>query len=125
MPDAQDFVKAVSSFNLDTAFPNMEAHAYDWRVDKYEPNRVWFTIRNTGTHTGPLKFLGRTIQPTGKVRCRSTPCYGSCDRQKCGLSWENLLPIPYLLSQLETHNCADSVLPAGGAGGAGVPVVHI
>ena len=64
---AQEFVKAVSTFNLDTAFPNMEAHAYDWRVDKYEPHRVWFTIRNTGTHVGPLKFFGRTIQPTGKV----------------------------------------------------------
>ena len=74
---AQDFVKAVSSFNLDTAFPNMEAHAYDWRVDKYEPNRVWFTIRNTGTHTGPLKFLGRTIQPTGKVRAERTALF-SC-----------------------------------------------
>ena len=86
LPGAQDFVKAVSSFNLDTAFPNMEAHAYDWRVDKYEPNRVWFTIRNTGTHTGPLKFLGRTIQPTGKVGYRSTPCYGPCCRQKCGVS---------------------------------------
>ena len=63
----QDYIKAVSSFNLDAAFPNMDSHAYDFRVDKYEPNRVWFTIRNTGTHTGPLKFLGRTIQPTGKV----------------------------------------------------------
>ncbi len=63
----QDYIKAVSSFNLDAAFPNMESHAYDFRVDKYEPNRVWFTIRNSGTHTGPLKFLGRTIQPTGKV----------------------------------------------------------
>ena len=29
--------------------------AYDFRVDKYEPNRVWFTTRFTATHTGPLK----------------------------------------------------------------------
>ena len=65
----------MSSFNLDSAFPNMDSHAYDFRVDHYEPNRVWFTIRNTGTHTGPLKFLGRTIQPTGKVRCHFiVPC---------------------------------------------------
>ncbi len=41
----QDYIKAVSSFNLDAAFPNMDSHAYDFRVDKYEPNRVWFTIR--------------------------------------------------------------------------------
>ena len=103
VPSAQDFVKAVSSFNLDTAFPNMEAHAYDWRVDKYEPNRVWFTIRNTGTHTGPLKFLGRTIQPTGKVRHRSTPCYGAEMRH------EKTCPHFLLVSKLETHNCADSM----------------
>ena len=53
----------------------MDSHAYDFRVDHYEPHRVWFTIRNTGTHTGPLKFLGRSIQPTGKVRWHSiVPC---------------------------------------------------
>lgn len=26
------------------------------QVDPYEPNRVWFTVRTTGTHTGTLKF---------------------------------------------------------------------
>ncbi|KAK9832690.1 hypothetical protein WJX81_000318 [Elliptochloris bilobata] len=70
----KDYIKAVSSFNLDTAFPNMNSHAYDFRVDKYEPNRVWFTIRNTGTHMGPLKFLGRTIKPTGKVVLGAPEC---------------------------------------------------
>lgn len=90
-PAAQDFVKAVSSFNLDTAFPNMEAHAYDWRVDKYEPNRVWFTIRNTGTHTGPLRFLGRTIQPTGKVRYTYMCSYGRVAGRHCGFLREDML----------------------------------
>lgn len=46
----------------------MDSHPYDWRVDKYEPNRVWWTVRNTATHTGPLTFFGSTYKPTGKVR---------------------------------------------------------
>ena len=60
-------MKAVSGFKLKEAFPNMNSHPYDWRVDKYEPNRVWWTVRNTATHTGPLKFFGATYKPTGKV----------------------------------------------------------
>jgi hypothetical protein len=66
----QDYVKAVRSFKLKDAFPNMESHPYDWRVDKYEPQRVWFTVRNTATHTGPLHFAGATYKATGKVRRR-------------------------------------------------------
>ncbi|BDA49419.1 hypothetical protein COCOBI_14-0360 [Coccomyxa sp. Obi] len=69
-----DFVKAVSGFNLKQAFPNMESHPYDWRVDKYEPNRVWFTVRNTATHAGPLTFFGATYKPTGKVVLGAPEC---------------------------------------------------
>jgi hypothetical protein len=67
----QDYITAVRSFNLKKAFPNMDAHPYDWRVDKYEPNRVWWTVRNTATHTGPLTFAGATYKPTGKVNVLS------------------------------------------------------
>eukprot|EP00200_Dunaliella_tertiolecta_P004250 CAMPEP_0202347024 /NCGR_PEP_ID=MMETSP1126-20121109/5563_1 /ASSEMBLY_ACC=CAM_ASM_000457 /TAXON_ID=3047 /ORGANISM="Dunaliella tertiolecta, Strain CCMP1320" /LENGTH=218 /DNA_ID=CAMNT_0048938515 /DNA_START=152 /DNA_END=808 /DNA_ORIENTATION=+ len=60
------YLEAVRSFKLKEAFPNMNPHAYDFRVDPYEQNRVWFTVRNTCTHTGPLRFL-TTYKPTGKV----------------------------------------------------------
>lgn len=63
----QDYIKAVSSFKLNDAFPNMDSHPYDWRVDHYEPQRVWFTVRSTATHTGPLHFAGTTYKATGKV----------------------------------------------------------
>ena len=63
----QDYVKAVRSFKLKDAFPNMESHPYDWRVDPYEPQRVWFTIRSTAKHTGPLNFAGATYKATNKV----------------------------------------------------------
>ncbi len=42
------------------------------RIDPFEPNRVWFTTRVTGTHTGTLKFGGSEYKATGKtvlVRC--------------------------------------------------------
>ena len=84
----QDYVKAVRSFKLKDAFPNMESHPYDWRVDKYEPQRVWFTIRNTATHTGPLHFAGATYKATGKVRRR----FKTSGWQSCALGWPcNLL----------------------------------
>ena len=69
----QDYVKAVRSFKLKEAFPNMESHPYDWRVDPYEPQRVWFTIRSTAKHTGPLHFAGATYKATNKVSACGTP----------------------------------------------------
>ena len=68
----QDYVKAVRSFKLKEAFPNMESHPYDWRVDPYEPQRVWFTIRSTAKHTGPLNFAGATYKATNKVSACDT-----------------------------------------------------
>ena len=68
----QDYVKAVQSFKLKEAFPNMESHPYDWRVDPYEPQRVWFTIRSTAKHTGPLNFAGATYKATNKVSACDT-----------------------------------------------------
>lgn len=68
---AQEYVKAVSSFRLADAFPDMSPNPYDWRVDPYEPNRVWFTVRNAATHTGDLKFFNSAFKATNKVRCRA------------------------------------------------------
>jgi hypothetical protein len=64
--DKESYLKAVRGFQLTSAFPNLDAHPYDWRVDKYEPNRVWFTVRNTGTHLGELKFGSKSYPATGK-----------------------------------------------------------
>ncbi|CAK0787604.1 hypothetical protein CVIRNUC_010826 [Coccomyxa viridis] len=70
----QDYVKAVRSFKLKEAFPNMESHPYDWRVDPYEPQRVWFTIRSTAKHTGPLNFAGATYKATNKEVLGAPEC---------------------------------------------------
>ena len=59
-----EYLKAVRSFNLRTALPNLNANPTGWHVDAFEPNRVWFMIRTTGTATGELNFFGRVTKPS-------------------------------------------------------------
>jgi len=54
----------VKGFKIEEAFPDIKSNPYHWRVDPYEPNRVWFTIRTTATHTGPLHFGMSTYKAT-------------------------------------------------------------
>lgn len=70
--DRAAYLKAVRGFGLKEAIPDLDSHPYDWRVDPYEPNRVWFTIRTTGTHTGPLRFGSQKYEATG-LPVRSPP----------------------------------------------------
>jgi hypothetical protein len=70
--DREGYLKAVRGFGLQAAFPDLQAHPYDWRVDPYEPNRVWFTIRTTGTHLGTLKF-GNSSYPATNKRVMGAP----------------------------------------------------
>ena len=67
-PLAKDaFLKAINSFDITTGFPDLRSNYYHFRVDPFEPDRVWYTSRPVGTHTG--KFAGR-IDATGtKVIC--------------------------------------------------------
>lgn len=65
--DRQSYIKAVRGFDLKSAFPDLDPHPYHWRVDPYEPNRVWFTTRVTGTHSGTLKFNKKEYKATGRV----------------------------------------------------------
>ena len=60
-------MKTVRGFTFKQGIPNLSPNAYDFRVDLYEPNRVWFTIRTTGTHTGPFSFGRATYAATGNT----------------------------------------------------------
>jgi hypothetical protein len=63
----EPFVKAIQGFDLGCGFPDMKTNYHGFFVDPFEPNRVWFFSRTTGTHTGTL--AGR-IEPTGtEVAC--------------------------------------------------------
>lgn len=56
------YLAALRSFDLLTAFPNMNNNYHRFYVDPFEPNRVWFQTRCFATHTGEL--LGKPA--TGK-----------------------------------------------------------
>jgi hypothetical protein len=62
--DKAEYLKAVRSFNLRTAIPNLNANPSGWHVDAYEPNRVWWMIRTSGTASGDLNFFGKVIRPS-------------------------------------------------------------
>jgi len=60
----QEFTKSFSEFGVKVAFPDARENFFGFSVDPQEPNRVWMFSRASSTHTGPLKFGGRVIQPT-------------------------------------------------------------
>jgi len=57
-------IQAITGFEVSNAFPDINGRYYHFRVDPFEPNRVWCTTRNTGTNTGTF---GGTIKATGKT----------------------------------------------------------
>lgn len=52
--DKKAFVKALRGFDLLAAFPDLQQNYHAFRVDPWEPNRVWFQTRAFGTNTGDL-----------------------------------------------------------------------
>jgi len=52
------YLSAVGGFQIKTAFPDYNPGIHDFRVDPFEPNRVWYTVAFTATHSGdgPLPF---------------------------------------------------------------------
>jgi len=75
-----EFIKAFSSFSITEAFPDMQANFYNFHVDPFEHDRVWFSSRATGTHTG---VMAGKFQPTGK-KFISPPQMSSCKFNKEG-----------------------------------------
>jgi hypothetical protein len=76
--DREAYLKAVRGFGLKEALPDLQPHAYDWRVDPFEPNRVWYTIRTTATHTGTLRFGRSEYKATGRQVLGAPECCSYC-----------------------------------------------
>lgn len=60
----EEFTKAFASFDIMEAFPDMQFNYHHFRADPFEPNRIWYTARAKGTHTGKL---ADSIPATGKM----------------------------------------------------------
>ena len=59
----EKFLEAFASFKIEEGFPDAKFGYYAFRVDPFEPNRVWYDARFTGTNTGTL---AGSLEPTGK-----------------------------------------------------------
>merc|ERR1711879_433450 len=77
----QEFIKAFGSFNLKEAFPDFKTNAHHFRVDPFEPNRVWFTTRGMGTHTGTI---GSFNVPATNIKVVTPPQANSCKFNESG-----------------------------------------
>jgi len=66
--DKETFVKAFGNFKLKDAFPDLESGFTNFRVDPYDPYRVWVDAKGSGTNTG--SFIGK--EPTG-IRYEGPP----------------------------------------------------
>eukprot|EP00444_Apocalathium_aciculiferum_P010241 CAMPEP_0183386408 /NCGR_PEP_ID=MMETSP0370-20130417/2304_1 /TAXON_ID=268820 /ORGANISM="Peridinium aciculiferum, Strain PAER-2" /LENGTH=306 /DNA_ID=CAMNT_0025564709 /DNA_START=74 /DNA_END=994 /DNA_ORIENTATION=- len=57
------YLQALGTFKIPDAFPDSNPNYHFFRVDPFEPERVWFQTRKTGTNTG--EFMKKP--PTGKA----------------------------------------------------------
>ncbi|CAK9051011.1 unnamed protein product [Durusdinium trenchii] len=55
--EKDEFIKTLGQFDLKVAFPDQKVRWHDFRVDPYEPSRVWFTARSMGTNLGAIPPL--------------------------------------------------------------------
>ncbi|KAJ1616304.1 hypothetical protein T492DRAFT_1107531 [Pavlovales sp. CCMP2436] len=53
------YLAALRNFKIEDAFPDTNPQYHGFRVDPFEPNRVWFNIRVKATHTGETKAFGK------------------------------------------------------------------
>jgi hypothetical protein len=60
--DKDEYIDALTNFDLLSAFPDMDNRFHNIRVDPFEHDRVWWSTRSVATHTGSL--LGK--EPSGK-----------------------------------------------------------
>ena len=49
-----EFIEEFSSDELREAFPDLDENYSNFRVDPYDPYRVWYDVKATGTRTGSL-----------------------------------------------------------------------
>jgi len=62
----EDLVNANNSFNLNTAFPDLDREVFGFCVDPENPYRCLYFERWKATNTGALNLAGFKVEPTGK-----------------------------------------------------------
>lgn len=52
--DKTSFLESFSNFNIRDAFPDLNENYANFRIDPYDPYRVWYDVKGEGTWTGQL-----------------------------------------------------------------------
>jgi len=105
------YLEAVGSFQIKDAFPDLNPRFHDFRADKLDGGRIWFTSVASGTDNG-LGFLGN--KPTGKT-FRTPP-------QACSLKFnEEGKAIKYTIGHVMERSMGNT----GGLGGIFGPAYAI
>lgn len=79
----EEFMAVRDSVQFFEVFPDATAQFHHFRVDPFEPNRVWWTARGTGTHTGYAEEDSDSallFGPPTNIRYRNAP-------QACSVVW--------------------------------------
>lgn len=107
----ENYLKAVGGFQIKDAFPDINPRFHDFRADKLDAGRIWFTSVATGTDNG-TGFLGN--KPTGKS-FRTPP-------QACSLKFnEDGKVIKYTIGHVMERSMGNT----GGMGGIFGPAYAI
>jgi len=107
----EDYLEAVGGFKIKDAFPDLNPRFHDFRADKLDGGRVWFTSVASGTDNG-VGFLGN--KPTGKS-FRTPP-------QACSLKFnEEGKAIKYTIGHVMERSLGNT----GGLGGIFGPAYAI
>jgi len=59
----KEYLSALRTFKIEDGFPDSNPNYHAFRVDPFEPDRVWFQTRKTGTNSA--EFMGKPA--TGKA----------------------------------------------------------
>jgi len=98
------FVTAIGGVDMKTAFPDFQGEFYNFHVDPFEGNRVWYIARGRGTNTGPLKPFTQTATNKALVN----------PPQACSLTFnEEGLVIKYTIGYIMDRDVGNT----GGLGG--------
>lgn len=52
--DKSSFMETFANFRITDALPDLEQNYTNFRVDPYDPYRIWYDVQATGTRTGTL-----------------------------------------------------------------------
>ena len=60
----KQFIEAIGQVDFDAGFPDWKAQFYNFQIDVFDPERVWYMAKGEGTNTGPFptKDLSATFK---------------------------------------------------------------